>query len=333
MVKIIFKDVGQGDSIIIEWVEEEINCFGFIDCNLYESRNPILDYVIEKNIKLIDFLILSHPHLDHFSGFHELLTYCRENNIIVKKFLHTAIVSKEYFLTSVRSVVAENELMKLFDLVRILRDETGMGIHSLDDNPDIVKKLGQNFKLEVLAPSSVEIDKYIKGINFPFDEEESTCHPKANWLSTIIKIYNDKCAVLLTSDSESSTLSTICTKKPKRVDHKFIIGQAPHHGSGANLNQVFWRLRKRFKNTPIVISVGKNGYKHPSKKVIDFFEKTGNYEIYSTNHVGSLISKPKSSPAMDALDIISKVTTVSPTKYKYSGDKVFILTEDILKIV
>ncbi|MEZ5008934.1 MAG: hypothetical protein R2753_12350 [Chitinophagales bacterium] len=50
--------------------------------------------------------------------------------------------------------------------------------------------------------------------------------------------------------------------------------------------QTFWRLRKRHNTS--VISVGENGYKHPSLDVINFFEKTINYEVHSTNLTGAL---------------------------------------------
>jgi hypothetical protein len=36
-VKITFKEVDQGDSIILEWRHENVNRIGIIDCNLKED--------------------------------------------------------------------------------------------------------------------------------------------------------------------------------------------------------------------------------------------------------------------------------------------------------
>ncbi len=76
MVEIVFKNVGQGDSIILEWEssEEGTKKIAIIDCNLNKNENPVLQHLIELNLHEIEFVILSHPHEDHFSGFHELLS-------------------------------------------------------------------------------------------------------------------------------------------------------------------------------------------------------------------------------------------------------------------
>ena len=80
-----FKNVGQGDSIIIEWDDK----IGIIDCNIYKDSNPVLEYISQKDIEEIEFIILSHFHFDHFSGFPKLFDYCRDNKIKIKYFFHT----------------------------------------------------------------------------------------------------------------------------------------------------------------------------------------------------------------------------------------------------
>ncbi|MCD4734805.1 MAG: hypothetical protein K8R53_02055, partial [Bacteroidales bacterium] len=86
----------------------------------------------------------------------------------------------------------------------------------------------------------------------------------------------------------------------------------------------FWRVRKRNEHTPVVISVGENGYKHPSFEVIVFFDKTGNYEIASTNMCGALSKESaKARQISQILDIVSSNISAKISK-KLSGDKVFI---------
>lgn len=104
MVKVTFKNVGQGDSILLEWNQDDEDKIAIIDCNRYLNNNPVLDYIKLKEYREINFMILSHPHLDHFSGFVELLNYCKNNNIKIRRFLHTAQTTPDY-LKAATSVV------------------------------------------------------------------------------------------------------------------------------------------------------------------------------------------------------------------------------------
>jgi len=329
VVKIIFKNVGQGDSIILEWCLNEIPKYAIIDCNIYQGTNPILKHVIENDIKEIEFMILSHPHKDHFGGFYELLSHCRDNDINVRRFLHTAEIPPDYLKTATRSILAEEELFNLFNFLKEMRDNEEILINSIEDNSDLIIPLADNYKMEVLAPSSMEKDKYVRGVNFPFDEEDGDSNPNANWLSTVLKIYNDKGCVLLTSDVESSTLTRIGKKKNGRIgESKVLMAQIPHHGAKGNLNKPFWQMRKRGVVTPVVISVGENGYKHPAIEVISFFDKMPNYKIVCTNMTGALFKETERTKLISQiLDIVSKnrPTTLSSLM---DGDKVFTFDGD-----
>ena len=325
MVNIIFKNVGQGDSIIIEWFENGKSKFGVIDCNIYQKQNPILQHIIDHEIKEIEFLLLSHPHSDHFSGFHELLMHCRNKGVTIKRFLHTSEITPDYLKTASRSLESEEALFLLFDLLKVMRNKEGLLLNTVEDNAFLKIPLSPGYIMEILAPSSVEKDKYVRGENFPFDEEDGNSNPNANWLSTILKISNEHGYVLLTSDAESSSLTRIGKKKNGRIgESKLLMAQLPHHGSKKNLNKTFWQLRKRVEKTPIVISVGENGYKHPSKDVIEFFHKNANYDIVSTNIVGALSKDDERSKIIKGiLNIVSMDRSQIPIGL-YSGDKIFV---------
>ncbi len=324
MVNITFKNVGQGDSIILEWFEKDLSKYAIVDCNIYQNKNPILQHIIDFKIKEIEFLLLTHPHSDHFSGFYDLLVYCRKNGIKIKRFLHTSEITPDYLKTATRSLESEEALFLLFDYLKEMRNKDGLILNTVEDNADLKIPLSKGYILEVLAPSSVEKDKYVKGVNFPFDEEDGNSNPNANWLSTILKISNEYGFVLLTADVESTTLTRIVKSKGGRIGNgKLLMAQLPHHGSKKNLNKPFWRMRKRVEVTPIVISVGKNGYKHPSQEVIEFFNKNTNYKIVSTNIVGSLSKDDERSEVIrNILNIVSQdLTEVS--NGLHSGDKEF----------
>lgn len=98
MINITFKNVDQGDSILLEWQnEEDETIIGIIDCNLKKDKsNPILNYIIKNRIQKIEFMLLSHPHFDHYSGLVELLEFIIQNKIKLRNFLHTCIYVKQY---------------------------------------------------------------------------------------------------------------------------------------------------------------------------------------------------------------------------------------------
>ncbi len=327
MVKVVFKNVGQGDSIILEWVSQEIPKIAIIDCNLYEGTNPVLKHIIACGIKEIEFIILSHPHLDHFSGFVELLNYCRANGIVIHKFLHTALITPDYLKTASRSIEGDRQLSKLFTLLKEMRNNGQLNVYAIDDNPLLKIPLGDEFNMQVLAPSAIETDKYIKGVSYPFDEEESTGNPNANWLSTVLKIYNNDASVILTSDVEASVLSRIGKRKGGKIgNNKILLAQVPHHGSKGNLNKTFWQMRKRHPITPVTISVGENGYNHPSIDVVNFFNGLPNYKLERTDDYKVISTKSEKVLKISSLlDMVSKEKTKVPEDYS-KGDKIFILT-------
>ncbi|WP_040254119.1 ComEC/Rec2 family competence protein [Psychroserpens mesophilus] len=327
MVRLIFKDVGQGDSIILEWSEDDTNKIAIIDCNIYSNSNPVLDHIKVNNIIEIEFILLTHPHLDHFSGMFDLLDYCIKNNIKVKRFLHTSLVTPDYLMMATRSKEASRELQKLWLFLNKMIDNNQIERYVLDDNPNMIIPLGEEFKMEVLAPSSIEIDKYISSVKFPFDEEGVFGHPNANWLSTVLRIYNDKISALLTSDSEKNVLTRIGNRKSGRLGlNRIGLGQSPHHGSKRNHNILFWQLRKRTKETPIVFSVGPNSYGHPNSEVLRYFQKLAHYKIERTDLINGITKKTSTiQKKSNNLDLISSIYSTKPER----GDLIFKLEKDI----
>lgn len=325
MVGLTFKNVGQGDSILIEWKKEGKNRIGIVDCNIFETHNPVLKHIIDNSYKCIDFIILSHPHYDHFSGLLALIEYCQQNNIQIKRFLHTSTVTPDYLKSACTSIANKKKLLKLFSKLKQMVKDENIKINTIDDNPDTGIRLSKDFMIEVLSPSSIETDKYIRSEKFPFDEEMGGNNPNANWLSTVLKISNKNYSIILTSDVEKSTLSRIGKVNYERLNNsKILIAQCPHHGAKKNLNKIFWRKRKRHEITPIIISVGPNKYNHPSDQVINFFDKTSNYKIIRTDQmkVGTVTKKAQTTSQI--LDIFS-INTTSTTKKSNSQIKFNLL--------
>lgn len=285
-MKIIFKNVGQGDSIILKWSYNGTKQIGIIDCKKISPYNPTLDYLKSIDINNIKFMILSHPHYDHFSGYRELLKYCDENNIAIENFLLTCYQDVVYLKTAVKSPKARTELAKLLHKIRQLRRDKDVIKHLTHLNSDTKELfLDHEINLETIAPSTTELEYFLEK-KLSLTEENQDSQPHGNWLSTILKIKGSDWYVLLTSDVELSVIKRLGHQKKEKLDSKLILCQAPHHGSSKNHSSEFWRnLDKR--EAKVAFSVGKNSYGHPDEKVVNKF-KDYNYEIFSTNRVGSL---------------------------------------------
>jgi len=171
----------------------------------------------------------------------------------------------------------------------------------------------------------MEIEKYLKK-SIPHISEETPGNPQvANWLSTIIRIGNKNWYILLTSDVEKKSLIRLDTKEPQLLTGKLILGQAPHHGSKHNHNNVFWRKRLKEKKTPMVFSVGENKYGHPNRDIISFFIRE-NFEIYSTNNLnGTRLISPTQLEKKnnDILTAFGFSEIPNQSSSKLSGDQTF----------
>ncbi|MFH1256297.1 MAG: MBL fold metallo-hydrolase [Candidatus Diapherotrites archaeon] len=77
-ISVYFLDVNQGDSIFIDANSGKM----LIDCGEKEAGEKVSGFLRDKNVFALDFLVITHPHTDHFGGCAEVL-----ENFDVKKVL------------------------------------------------------------------------------------------------------------------------------------------------------------------------------------------------------------------------------------------------------
>jgi competence protein ComEC len=312
MLTITFKNVGQGDSIILEWLDNGIPKIGIIDCHLLDNTNPVLNHIQRANYKEIDFIILSHPHYDHFSGFNQLLDYCLIHKIVVQKFLHTSSIVPDYLRSANKTVNAQRELVNLFKNIRQLWKTDKIIAEQCfinDSTKDI--RLNDDVFIKTLAPSSHEFDAYITNVKVDNDEESHDNNANANWLSTFLKIYSADWQVLLTSDCEKRALNRWKNNNNEFSNHTLLLAQSPHHGAKGNHAEIFWEQFISSNETNIVMSVGENSYKHPSQDNINYFVQNG-FKIYTTQQ-GEIMSK-EAQRISSILDIFSEKKETSKAR-------------------
>lgn len=323
MLRIYFLEVGQGDSIIIEWNDNGNNQkYGIVDSNLKPgNNNPTISFIKKRNIKHIEFIILSHPHTDHFSGFPSLLHYFTKASITVGVFYHTghynhanvkAICGKKLIhLSSVNGDInsvysPKNTLYNLYKQINQLYSENLIyDVQLLNFGVQDIQ-LNDLFKIKILAPNYIdEIQEYAAKA-FEINEDYRPIlenNPDANLLSTVLKITSKDSYILLTSDVCKKTLNRLEIKNFSHTKKKLVLTDVPHHGSSLNHNKNFWTKRVNENKIPAVFSVG-DGYNHPGEDVVAFFND--NFEIYITNNVGGYAEyfKKKENSRLYWLDVL-----------------------------
>ena len=325
---VYFKEVGQGDSIILEWEIGGHFKIGIIDCNKKDSSNPIIEHLRTRKNYVIEFIILSHPHNDHFSGLLELLNFCRSEKIKISYFLHTCASKKEYLQYSVRSISDTRLLINIFRLAASMHENQEITNNGFVNDLTSEFDLGNNVKLKIVAPSNIEYTKFNQ-LAFKNDSSFNN-NPDSNFLSTVIKLYADNWYILFTSDAKHDVFwrlnrSGLKLNNGLKLNKETLIcGQIPHHGSGNNYYSTFWRLINDGAKPTAAISVGKNSYGHPSEFVLSDL-KTNGYDVRLTNFDNSPLTLTIKE-CSNALDMISEKIELPPLT-QTSGDIIFTVKD------
>lgn len=330
MISVDFKNVGQGDSIFLEWTSLNQIRYGIIDCHIYNNTNPILEEVVKKKVSEIEFIILTHFHHDHFSGFADLLNYCISHKIRIKRFLHTfktdyyRILDSQFTSKKIQKDIESfwNTFENAFDIIEDISDVT---------NTYTPVVLYNGVALKFLSPNGKDSIRLVKQ-QVNFDNKISSTKPNFNTVATIIQITNDSKSILFTSDAVKGNFHRIGGK----ISEEMVLIQVPHHGSDKNHSEIFWDNIKKIPQCPSVFSVGNvKRDKIPKKNVVEYFDKQGYYNV-ATNFVYGLAEyygSPISTTVNKKSLLLSKrsvlrATTVKPpvTSPRFFGNKSFSIS-------
>ncbi|MGY4689638.1 ComEC/Rec2 family competence protein [Salibacterium sp. K-3] len=89
-----FLDVGQGDSILVEPDGGGGNLL--IDGGMHGSEEEIMDYLEEENIDSLEWMVATHPDVDHIGGLIEILKEVEVENVLDSGKEHTTKTYQEY---------------------------------------------------------------------------------------------------------------------------------------------------------------------------------------------------------------------------------------------
>jgi competence protein ComEC len=263
--RITFLDVSQGDSAVLELPGGEVV---LIDGGgSYErfdmGRGVIAPYLWNRGIRTIDYVIATHPQLDHVGGLAYVLRH-----FAVRHFWGTGDVRKEPFYQRLQEALTEQ----------------GLTEHVVRQHQDVVT-LGE-CTLEVLnPPGTTELAQQPGG-------RRQEGHSLNN-RSVVTALTCGPHKVLFTADVEQEALIRL-SREQASVGVELV--KVPHHGAGSSL-QRDWL--DQVKPQYAVVSVGRhNAYGHPSSEVLEAFAERG-IVTYRTDHDGGIwVTGRRSAPGL-----------------------------------
>jgi competence protein ComEC len=246
-----FIDVGQGDSIFIEFPKGKrmlIDGGGLYGDRFDIGKNVIAPFLWKKKIHKIDYLVLTHPHPDHLKGLNFVASH-----FSIGQFWDSGLRgdSEAYFKLAETLLNKKVERLSLSEKIP----------------PQIINGVQISF---LNPPEKVESHRGDRNPSF------------FNNHSLVIKLQFKNIKVLLAADIEKEVEYRLSrTRDSLRAD----ILKIPHHGSALSSTPLFL---ERVRPTYGILSVGeRNIGRLPHPEVIKRYQQMGT-RIFRTDYQGAI---------------------------------------------
>lgn len=248
--QVTFFNIGQGDASLIQFNDGEKM---LVDCGPDKKILAKLGQALPFYDRTIDYVLATHPDLDHYGGCVDVLKNYKVKEIIINGHKKE---NDPYWRAWDEAIKNEGAIIKIIDSP----EEWEISSSTLQFmSPD------NSLPLEVAAADS-------------------------NNYSIVFKLLSGRTSFLFTGDMEEplekalvhkycSTTSTTC---PAIQANVLKVG---HHGSDSSSGEKFLNIVQPQTAT---VSVGKNKYGHPSLRVLKKLERVG-AEILRTDEKGDII--------------------------------------------
>lgn len=193
--KVHYIDVGQGDSILIQIDNKNI----LIDSGPPDERDKLISYLTKIDVNSFDYIIATHPHLDHIGNLPELIDNYEIGEFYMSNVLHTTPT-----YSNMLEALSNNKVK-----VKKVTNSTAP------------LKLSKDCTLEFIMPKPIVADKENSIINNQ---------------SIVLKLYYKDTTFLFTGDIEKEAEKSLIDMK---VDLKSDVLKVPHHGSNTSSTKAF----------------------------------------------------------------------------------------------
>lgn len=253
-LRINFIDVGQGDSALIRTETNKvilIDSGGSTASSSFDVGNKVLlPYLLDRRIKKIDFIIVSHFDADHCQAFETVIDNINVRKVVVCK---QSMITQEY-LNIINKCKKKN--------IKIIVVERGDKL-----------KIDKRTEFEILHPGERFLDDGKGGLN----ANAIVC--KMNYKLNNGKIFS----ILFTGDIEVEAEKELEQVYGKKL--KADILKIAHHGSKTSSREEFIKL---VSPKIALIGVGENNkFGHPADITLERLEKE-NVKVYRTDQMGEV---------------------------------------------
>ncbi len=304
-----------GDAILLEVNGK----YALVDSGHSESKVTVYNYLTKYNVTELEFVILTHGHIDHIGG----LNYLIKNGIRVKQ-----VYMKDYSFSLTDKYVQAREQAGVSNkvinesayntLMETFADEQyGIEVIYLPRNGSM-----EGTEIEFGTASVYLFNTYNRCGTSDNIEDYTSAHwfnnGNVDSIATLIVAENGQSA-LLTGDINSDMILKGVINRAKSITSKFNVYQMPHHGQNSEAAESNWT------SGCINVSLAANGYIAVTTTRATLIEKghTLNYGSsgYTTTN-GTHINLNDSNIYYSAECYASDATTPTGIIFNLSKDKV-----------
>ncbi len=238
---VTFLDCGQGDAIVIRTPGGKIY---LIDGgpnerahggNLDAGEDVIVPFLESRKVKVVDGIVVSHPHLDHYGGIPAVM-----DRFTVREFIDSGWPTKSPPYLQVLKRVEQKKM-----IYRVVKEG-----NTLNWDPKL--------KVEVFGPSDE-----------PYADNPDKENP--NNRSVVLKVTYNKVAFFFSGDAELEAEDHLVRTFGKRLESHIM--KAPHHASKTSSMEEF--LDALNPELVVISCGRRNRFGHPNPTVLDRFKQRG----------------------------------------------------------
>lgn len=259
-LKVIFFDIGQGDSILIETPDKAHILIDGGGARFGQTSSPgertLVPYMKREGIRRLDLVVLTHPHRDHLEG---LLSVLKERKI--SQLLYSSLDCNEPFCDSLQTIV-RNKKIKTIKAARGMKFSAGKDVTLTVLHPDI--KFLTNTPSNI-DNNSVALLMQYKNARFLFpgdvyiDGETSILKSGIFFRADVLKVPHH-------GSRHSSTLPFLRMVKPRVAVISCSLHNVFHHPSPQTLKNLQLQRARVFRtDSSGAVMVETDGYKIESR--------------------------------------------------------------------
>ena len=293
-------DVTKGDCILIQFPNRKV---GVVDCAQSESGflPPSLRWLQDRGIKEVEFVCLTHPHVDHLAGMHR---YFAGHGIRVKQFWHTApdvymLMSKCNDRSTIRGLPelrrhwAERRkaIIEVFRAAYEYARSSGMRVRRVGAKSDQLASIG-GVTITALAPSEQNVEKFQRQVCADFDAGLSGSEKRVfNLASAILLLEWKSYKVILGGDAPRRACKQLISWTETEAARQDLAAEwqlvkVAHHAASDCFFPGMWE--QVLISGPAVLVVSSDGIRHPSQA---FFQSCRTHDrVYCTRRPAACIS-------------------------------------------